>query len=322
MLVVSAGLMSASDSPFLLTVRTDLKSMLDPVTGMVNGAADTAGTYWSTLTQLDSLRTENERLRADNKKLQEQTDRIQSIQQLNDAWTKISQANESSPYQTSIARVIVRDISDVGSKTLVINRGTADGLAIGQVVQDDNGALVGRIIGPIAVNSATVLLVNDLSAVAIGQEADTGAIGTIHGLVGGKLQLSYVNAGDKLNNGQPIVTAGLVTPGGDVRSPYPHGLLIGRIVSVQRDPNLTTQSALVQPAADLENIEWVLVILDYKGGFASPGPSTEASPQPSGSGVATPTPRKTAPPTPLPTPTPTPRPTPTPSEGLVTPPPH
>jgi hypothetical protein len=109
----------------------------------------------------------------------------------------------------------------------------------------------------------------------------------------------------------------MVSPGGEVRSPYPPGLLIGTILSVARDPNQVVQSAVVQPAADLNNIEWVLVITNYEGGFASPEPST--SPSPSGSSSVGPT----ANPTPaIPRVTPTPGPTPTPPPGLVTPPPH
>jgi cell shape-determining protein MreC len=126
-----------------------------------------------------------------------------------------------------------------------------------------------------------------------------------------------VSSTETLSKGTAVVTAGMVSPGGEVRSPYPPGLLIGTILSVARDPNQVVQSAVVQPAADLNNIEWVLVITNYEGGFASPEPST--SPSPSGSSSVGPT----ANPTPaIPRVTPTPGPTPTPPPGLVTPPPH
>ena len=38
------------------------------------------------------------------------------------------------PYQTATVRVIVRDTSTVQKKTLIINKGRNDGLAVGQVV--------------------------------------------------------------------------------------------------------------------------------------------------------------------------------------------
>jgi rod shape-determining protein MreC len=309
LLTLSVGMMGASGTRFARTVRDDVNFILNPVETWVNDTADTVGSYWSTLTQLDRVRSENERLRLENQTLKEELARMPAIARLNDDWTKISQAQQTSPYQTIVARVIVRDISDVRSRTLIIGRGLADGLSLGQVVIDDGGALVGRI-DRIELYNAEILLVNDSKAVVIGQEADTGATGTIHGQIGGLLQMSYVNANDKLAQGQSVVTAGMVAAGGDVRSPYPKGLLIGTILKVSRDPNQVVQSALVQPAADLNGIEWVLVITNYQGGFATPGPSASPSPSPSAS----------LNPTPKPTPVATPSPSPTP--GIVTPPPH
>ena len=214
----------------------------------------------------------------------------------------------------------MRNITDIGARTFIINRGLADGISLEQVVIDAGGAVVGRVV-KVQTYDATILLVNDTSTTVIGREsgpnADPNAIGNVQGQVGGLLLMSYVSSTETLSKGTAVVTAGMVSPGGDVRSPYPPGLLIGTILSVARDPNQVVQSAVVQPAADLNNIEWVLVITNYEGGFASPEPST--SPSPSGSSSVGPT----ANPTPaIPRVTPTPGPTPTPPPGLVTPPPH
>ncbi|MGD0018883.1 MAG: rod shape-determining protein MreC [Candidatus Limnocylindrales bacterium] len=316
LLTLSIGMMGASGTRFVRTVRDDVNFMLNPVEGWVNDTADTVGSYWFTLTQLDHVRSENQQLREENQTLKEELARMPGIARLNDNWTKISQAQQTSPYQPIIARVVVRDISDVRPRTIVINRGLADGVALGQVIIDAGGALVGRVQS-VETYDAVVLLVNDSSAVVIGSEEESGATGTIHGQVGGLLLMSYVSSSDKLANGQAVVTTGMVMPGGDVRSPYPPGLLIGTIIKVSKDPNQVVQSAVVQPAADLNGIEWVLVITNYQGGFSTPGPS--ASPSPSPSSSLNPTP-KAPPATPSATPPATPTATPTP--GLVTPPPH
>ena len=316
LLTLSIGMMGASGTRFARTVRDDVNFMLNPVEGWINDTADTVGSYWFTLTQLDHVRSENEQLREENQTLKEELARMPGIARLNDDWTKISQAQQTSPYQPIIARVVVRDISDVRQRTIVINRGLADGITLGQVIIDAGGALVGRVKS-VETYDATVLLVNDSSAVVIGhvEEAGPGAAGTIHGQIGGLLMMSYVNATDKLANGQAVVTAGMVMPGGDVRSPYPPGLLIGTIIKVSKDPNQVVQSAVVQPAADLTGIEWVLVITNYQGGFATPGPSVSPSSGPSPSTSVKPTP---VPPPATPSPTPAASPTP----GIVTPPPH
>jgi rod shape-determining protein MreC len=314
LLTLSVGMMGASGTRFAHTVASDANFMLNPVEIWANDAADTVGSYWSTLTSLDRLRSDNQKLRDENQTLAEELARMPAIARLNDDWTKISQAAATSPYQPIIARVVVRDISDVRPRTLIINRGTIDGVARGQVVIDDGGALVGRIQW-VEAYDASILLVNDSSAVVIGQEAGSGAIGTIQGQIGGLLQMSYVNATDTLVKGQAVVTAGMVLPSGDVRSPYPPGLLIGTIIDVSKNPNEVVQGALVQPAADLNGAEFVLVITNYQGGFSTPGPS--ASPMPSSTGtsgaspeVSSPTGTSgTSPKVPLPTPATTPEPT-------------
>jgi rod shape-determining protein MreC len=323
LVTLSVGMMGTSGTRLARVMGDDVNYMINPVEIWLNGTADTIESYLSTLTKLDSVASENERLRAENEQLREQLARMPAIARLNDDWTKISQAQQTSPYQTLVAQVVIRDISDVRAKTIVINRGLNDGVAVGQVVIDDGGALVGRVY-KVGNNNATILLVNDLSAVVIGEEAETGAIGTMRGQVGGLLSMQYVSAAAKLTKGHAIVTAGMASSAGEVTSPYPRGLLIGSIVSISTDPNQALQSALVQPAADLNSIEWVLVIMNYQGGFPSPTPSgspgQSGSPPPSGGPSGSP--GATPQPTPQPTPTPVPTPTPTPTPGIVTPPPH
>jgi rod shape-determining protein MreC len=333
LLMLSVGMMGASNTRQARTLGTDVNAVLNPVEVALNDITDTvtstAGAYWSTLTQVDSLRKDNERLTKENQKLKEELGRTGAVSQLNTDWTRITQAAQDSQYQTVIGRVVVRDISDVRPRTLIIDKGLVDGVGLGQVVIDDGGALVGRIDKVEAYN-ARILLVNADTAVVVGRESDTGATGTIHGEVGGQLSMSYVSSNAQLTKGAPVVTAGMLLPGTSVddpavRSPYPPGLLIGTITNLAKDPNQVVQSATVQPAADLNNIEFVMIITNYQGGFATPAPTgtpapaPTSTPGPSSSAVPTPTPQ----PTPVATPKPTPFvPAPTPTSGLITPPPH
>ncbi len=327
LLTLSVGMMGASGSHFAATVQSDANFMLAPVEGALNDTADTLGSYLTTLTQLDDLRTQNDQLRQENQTLEEELARQPAISQLNTDWTRVSQAQQNLQYQTIIARVLVRNITDIGPRTFIINRGLADGIALEQVVVDDGGAVVGRVVS-VQTYDATILLVNDTSNLVIGREsgqnADPNAIGNVQGQVGGLLEMSDVAASETLSKGLAVVTAGIVSPGGDVRSPYPPGLLIGTIISVAKDPNEVVQSAMIQPAADLDNIEWVLVITSYQGGFSSPEPVASPSATASSSVGPVSTPAIPTPTIPrvTPTPAPTPAPTPTTPPGIVTPPPH
>jgi rod shape-determining protein MreC len=311
LLSLSVGMMGASGTRLAGSLQTNANLILNPLEVGINDTLDTIGSYWTTLTQLNELRDENARLREENTTLKEELSRMPAINRLNEDWTAISEAQQNSSYQTIIGRVVVRDISDVRPRTMILNRGSADGILRGQVVIDSGGALVGRVSQVWAYN-CQVLLVNDSSAIVVGQEAESGATGTIRGQIGGLLRMEYVDSSATLTKGEAVVTSGMVLPSGNVRSPYPPGLLIGTIIGVSSDPNQVVQSALIRPAADLDNATFVLVLTSYQGGFYSPSPSPSPSP--------TPTPSETS--TPRPTPTPKPGASPSPTEGLSTPPPH
>ena len=78
--------------------------------------------------------------------------------------------------------------------------------------------------------------------------------------------MDQIDSGEKVSLGDEVVSAGIEL-GGGVRSPYPKGLLIGQVVDVRRDANAVVQTAYLQPAADFDKLEFVLVVLDYQGGL-------------------------------------------------------
>jgi rod shape-determining protein MreC len=293
LLIVSVGLMGVSGTKTAQDLESGVNWAVSPAETFINGAADTAGSYWSALTQIDRLASQNKQLTQENLTLQEELDRMASISQLDNDWTKITAEAQSVPYQTTPVQVIVRDISDVSQRNLIINKGSNDGLTEGEVAIDAGGAVVGRIESVDATVSK-ILLISDPSSFVVGKEVKTGATGTIQGTIGGQLEMSYVDVSATLTQGEPVVTAGEALPGtGDV-SPYPPGLLIGTISSPpSQNRNAVVQSATVTPAAHLTDATFLLVITNFKGGFNALPSGCVYNPIPSGSGSPTPTPRAT-----------------------------
>ena len=362
LLIISVGLMGISDTKTAHDLQSAVNWVATPVETVLSNAADTAGSYWSALTQIDRLRTQNVQLAQENLTLQEELNRMGAISKLNDDWTKITAAQISSPYQTTPVRVIVRDLSNVGQQTLIVNKGSHDGLTVGEVVMDAGGALVGRIQA-VEATASTVLLISDPTSVVVGTAAgtpsavaaspsagaspkasastSTPATGTITGSISGQLQMKYVDKDATLSKGAIVYTSGESLPGTTDVSPYPPALLIGTITSVHNDPNLVVQDATIQPAAHLTDATFLLVITSFQGGFGplvpsgcvggSNGPSTSASVGQPGasagtSGSASPLVCPsvfTAPPaSPTAKPPATPRPTATPKVPQATPPPY
>ena len=287
LLIVSVGLMGMSGTQTAHDIQSAVNVGVRPVETFLNGINDTVASYWSALTKIDRLRTQNEQLKNENLPLQEELNRMDAISKLNDDWSKIDAAGGGVPYQTQPVRVIVRDISDVSALTLVIDKGTDDGLAEGQVVVDAGGAVVGRIQEADATVSS-VLLISDPISVVVGTEAKSGATGTILGSISGQLSMSYIDsaAAAKMTVGEPVTTAGESLPGTNDTSPYPPGLLIGTITAITKDPNAVVQSATITPAAHLNDSTFLLVIVGYQGGFGPPVISQCPSPSNPGSSAS------------------------------------
>ncbi len=168
-------------------------------------------------------------------------------------------------------------------RVISIDRGTDAGISVDDPVVAEGGALVGKVIevGP---NFSRLLLINDTRTNVAGLIETSRALGDLRGNGERPLQMTNIPATDEVNVGESVVTAGIELETG-VRSTYPKGLLIGQIVDVQREPNQLFQTALVQPIASLDRLEYVLVITDYEGGLPDaslePGASLEpeASPE-------------------------------------------
>ena len=139
---------------------------------------------------------------------------------------------------------------------------------MGQVVIGAGGSLVGRVVevGP---TIAHVVLISDPTSTVTGQLLSTSATGKVVGQLGGALVMTDVDSAAEVTRGEEVFTAGIEL-GGGLRSPYPKGLLIGRVIDVTIDPNEVVQTVFLEPAAPLDRLEFLLVITDYEGGILGP----------------------------------------------------
>jgi rod shape-determining protein MreC len=267
LVAISLGLMAVSSTPVAVELQHGVAFAFRPLQSTVDSIAATVSTTAGALGEIQQLRAENEALRQDNERLQTENARLQAVQQENDQLTALLQLRSGLSFKTLAARVIARDSSEF-LRVATIDRGSDQGLVVGDVVIGAGGSLVGRIfdVGP---TYARIMLINDTSSTVIGQVADTPVTGEVVGQLGGVLIMRNVDATQTIQVGQEVLTAGIELSGG-IRSPYPKGLLIGQIVDVKRDANAVVQTAYLQPASDLDNLAYVLVITDYQGGLPAP----------------------------------------------------
>ncbi len=308
LLLISVILMAVSSTAPIRGLQNGLQFALAPALDAVNGIGRQIRSIGGAIAEIDHLRSENAELSAENQRLRVENQRLGALGPENEQLSGLLQIRDTFKFSTIAARVIARDV--VGTHRVVtIDKGSQDGLAEGDVAVADGGSLAGRItaLGP---HSARLTLITDPDSVVIGEVVDSRATGEVVGDPLGALIMDKIDAAQRISIGDEVITAGIVL-GDGIRSPYPKGLVLGRVVDVARDPNAVVQTANLEPATDLDRLEVVLVITDYEGGIPLPSPEPSASPSaPASSPPETPPPSPTASPKPSPkaSPSPTPRP--------------
>jgi len=136
-------------------------------------------------------------------------------------------------------------------QTLVLNRGSRQGVEVGMAVVSTEG-VVGRIYETSYLTSK-VLLISDVNSRvdAVVQRSRTRAI--VAGGLGGGLRLRFLPRRQDLEVGDVLVTSGF---GGE----FPPGFRIGTIRGIKRDPNLVLEDAELEAAVDFGSIEELFIV--------------------------------------------------------------
>ncbi len=266
LLALSLVLMAFSRTPLALETQRGIGFVLRPFQGALDAVAREAISLADAVREIDRLRLDNRALRDDNERLANENRAATELRRENELLTGLLQVRSGLDYTTVGAVVIARESSEF-RRIVTLDKGTGSGIAVGHVVIAEGGALAGRVIEA-GSNFARVQLLTDTASTVIGQLSSTAATGEVIGQLQGVLIMSKVDAAIRIQLGEEVVTAGLELKAG-VRSPYPKGLVIGQVIDFTRDANEVVQSAFLQPAANIERLEFVLVIVDYHGGLPS-----------------------------------------------------
>lgn len=165
-------------------------------------------------------------------------------------------------HRVRAARVVGFETNPVTAlvQRVTLDVGRADGVDTDRAVVSADG-LVGRVAS-VTTHSCTVVLITDRSSV-VAARVGSGTLATVTGIappgVGarppGQISLQSV-AGTAIAAGQPVTTLGSLGS-----RPYPAGLIIGHVASVDPVSQLRPPSGAVRPAVDLSRLDVVGVLL-------------------------------------------------------------
>ena len=205
------------------------------------------GNIFSNLTAdqqtLSDLKAENEQLRSRNAELEETNQSTQRLQGLLDLKNTYN-------LQSTGARVISGS-TDSFNNTIVIDKGTSSGLAVGMPVVD-SGGVIGQIIecGP---TTSTVRLITDEKSGVAAMVQSSRAQGMLMGSASRQITLNLINTNQKVAVGDTVVTSGL----GGV---FPKGLPLGKVTSVEAAPGSLYYTIVIEPFGNVSTNEEVMII--------------------------------------------------------------
>lgn len=251
----------------LHTLQSAVSGAVSPlriVGGSIESATSTVGDTVDNITAdqstLSGLREYNEQLVQQYSQMEEYKQEAQRLQKLLDL-------KDTYQIEGTGARVIGRS-SEAWSQTVIINKGSDDGVSTGQTVMGTSG-VVGQIVSTSS-HTATVRLLTDPQSGAAAMVQSSRAEGILRGSLVGLLYLEDLDADAEVNVGDVVVTSGL---GGS----YARGLIIGTVVKVDAQQGDTSRRAVVSPNDAISTLEDVLVVSSVGASADDDSSSSSAS---------------------------------------------
>lgn len=259
--ILFALLLRASMVQGTASVATNLVSLFTaPLQKMTASVSNSTGNFLDRYLHADEIYEENQQLKEQIRVLTEQQVELEQYRWENESLKEFMGLKEEHPdHEYVMASVVSRDPNS-RFHSFAIDKGSLDGVAYLDPVITEDG-LVGRVT-EVGLTFSKVTTILDPALHVGSYNARTRDMGTITGKIeaaeDGCCVMELVSRSSTAAKDDIIVTAGST-------GLFPKDLVIGRIVSISNESDGKSMTALVQPAADVENVANVLVVTSFRG---------------------------------------------------------
>jgi rod shape-determining protein MreC len=246
------GLISLIRDP-ISTVNEWLSPTADTVADALAGPAN----IQLALDEIEKLQRQVAALERENEVLRENEGELTLLRNLFDY------ATDSPENRRLLANVVGRETNPL-FRSILINRGTDDGVQVGMPVDSDRG-LVGQVFRTTP-GSAMVILVTDNASGIPGRLSSSRATGLVHGTGSGNaMEMDWIPLEADVQIGDVVLTSGLIGQfdQGILVGRFPRGLSFGRVTEVERSDADILQRAVIQSDVNFDDLEFVFVITDF-----------------------------------------------------------
>ena len=235
------------------------QSLTAPAEKLLDDGAVRLQDYRAYMRDFDALKAENAALKARIDEMEAEVRRSQGANAENDRLRTLLELKRSHTDYVLLDADIISWGASNWSSTFDLDKGSFSGVEVGDCVITENGFVVG-VVTETGLYSCSVRTLIDPRAAMGATVHSTGLTAVAEGdfslLAEKKLKLTYVFENSVLELGDTVLTSGA----GGV---YPAGLVIGKISGVASEEGGYGQYGVVTPAAELENLSQVFLILDY-----------------------------------------------------------
>ena len=244
-----AGLLKNADGALKSPVQKAATALLDWIEGI-----------YGYLYEYDRLVEENEHLRAENAELREANRNYSELEAENERLrTLFGWAQKRTDLVLESAKIVAWDTSNYTS-AFTIGKGERSGIALGDCVVTEYGALVGQVI-ELGSDWATIRTIIDVDmdvGALVGEDRYAGVItGEFSLMKQGLTRITYLSSGAHIFQRDEVLTSG---KGGS----FPAGLLIGEISTVMTESGGQVTYGIVTPTCDVSRLSQVFIIKDFE----------------------------------------------------------
>ncbi len=191
----------------------------------------------------------------ENKKLSNKLLEFERIKKDNDAFRSQFETEQTKQYRLLPAKIIGFGGSFSNPTTLVINKGTSDGVKKNMAVISENN-LVGKI-GEISQNYSQLILPVSKNFTTLGKTSEGQLLGVVSG-TGDFIFFDRVETTKTLAPGETVLTKGEISSSG---VGVPPDFVIGKISSVNKNQSLPFQNAKIESILQFSRLYTVFVVL-------------------------------------------------------------
>jgi rod shape-determining protein MreC len=207
---------------------------------------------WNSYVGLRRMGQENAELRANLERLQLRNAELEGRAAEADRLAALLDFRQRNANVPMLAARVIGASPSASGRIAFLDRGSRDGVELNMGVITPDG-IVGKILA-VYPDTSQVLLISDKESGVGALLADSRTQGPVRGTGDPLLGMEYVTKEVKVGPGEAVLTSGQDRI-------FPKDLPVGTIVQVRPDPRGPFHQILVQPAAHLDRLEEVLVLL-------------------------------------------------------------